>query len=1187
MDGLPALLIDLQSTNQVSRNAAERQIRLLGESTNDVMLPSFLQGFLSQYLPSAAPTSLPVSGVYLLLLFFYSTVSSQNLASLLQSSSDASVKSAASSAMLVQHMASILFKNTVKQRWAPQNNILPQLSPEKQRAGHPHAGAHSHGHAHVHGNGAEPHTAAAAVVDDASKQIVRLIIVPTIAASAIPDALMSQIAQAIGVIADEDHPHAWPQLIPQLAQATLNATKNLEAKATTGQASSEDLTGLRGLLTVADAVFEAHKEVSLTSEFIAELKHVLDQYCPVLMPVLKLLEQIISSTGCVAGCSEARRVCSIILSLTWHELAAYFEDALPGLLNFFGKVLGVRPRQQQLPKGVIEHVTLLQAQVCKVLGFWAERYEDDVSSAIPPFLQAIWVILQESSQLRSQHTDEDPSMEELTSDALAFVTAVAKSGCAEVLKNNPETIAQLVDHVVLPNTVLSEDDIDQAESNPADYIRRELEGSDSGSRRRSAADLLRALVQLNAEGVTGRVLLFVDAQFSQDKDARANANSARLAALECAMFLLGSVGSLGYTYAHGTTRMNELMPVNRYLSSEIVPRLGRMLDGSRARSTYQAAVDVATLRLVHLFRSQIPVDAWSSMIPVLVALLRAPFSVVRAASAITLERVLVLYKSSNAVVVDVPVALECAFQSIGVCLGAGSGGKADLSGTPGEEGVHLSKCLWRILSHEPSAARSFSVHGFGWIVPCLQALSQLLGLLCSSFVQLAAAGSSAGADSAIVHVPPFLVHYLFETTGAILTLVYNHASVLTVASVEIAENSLFAGALQPILQNNVEDLIPYAFQLLAYSASHSAAVASSQGGSTPLSPVVRRLYAPLLTPCVHPSMWTHRSSGATQAVAQFLEACIRVDPDTVFSTVSVEAVLGVVQKLVSMRQSDFRGVLICLAIASTPAGLGRMTPHLTTLFQILFQRLMTHRTSRFAGCVGAFIMWLLYVGLDVPSLLDQLQPQLFTSYILNVFGPSLDFICDDSSLVKVVVAGCACLFSRLVRSSDLASFFLGSQSSAPLSLAVGDGSVIVVAAHSVASAVSSFQGRRTASALKSAVSAVGNDDENSHEYVVGFAVLSSTSVAGSAEHDFVGASVSIESAVSAFGRGLRLVSAGIPAPAWDALASQNPARWCVLYEVLQTHCETGTANVVFGSNDVDLHAKHAQLKAIVDSKRRC
>ena len=57
----------------------------------------------------------------------------------------------------------------------------------------------------------------------------------------------------------------------------------------------------------------------------------------------------------------------------------------------------------------------------------------------------------------------------------------------------PETLQKLCELIVLPNIQLSASDEELFEDSPEEYIRRDLEGSDAHTRRRSACNLVCAL----------------------------------------------------------------------------------------------------------------------------------------------------------------------------------------------------------------------------------------------------------------------------------------------------------------------------------------------------------------------------------------------------------------------------------------------------------------------------------------------------------------------------------------------------------------------------------------------------------------------------------------------------------------------------------------------------------------------
>lgn len=99
--------------------------------------------------------------------------------------------------------------------------------------------------------------------------------------------------------------------------------------------------------------------------------------------------------------------------------------------------------------------------------------------------------------------------------------------------------------------------------------------------------------------------------------------------------------------------------------------------------------------------------------------------------------------------------------------------------------------------------------------------------------------------------------------------------------------------MQTILQNEIIEFVPYVFQILARMTELS---------SVPISPFLQSLVAP----CLAPALWDSR--GNIPPLTKFLQAVISKDPSVLnLDGVSLVAVLGVFQKLISSKVSDIYG----------------------------------------------------------------------------------------------------------------------------------------------------------------------------------------------------------------------------------------------------------------------------------------
>ena len=77
-------------------------------------------------------------------------------------------------------------------------------------------------------------------------------------------------------------------------------------------------------------------------------------------------------------------------------------------------------------------------------------------------------------------------------NAIRFLTTVA-SGVHHALFKDENTLKQVCEKIVIPNLMMREDDEEMFELNWVEYVRRDTEGSDSDTRRRAAAELVKSL----------------------------------------------------------------------------------------------------------------------------------------------------------------------------------------------------------------------------------------------------------------------------------------------------------------------------------------------------------------------------------------------------------------------------------------------------------------------------------------------------------------------------------------------------------------------------------------------------------------------------------------------------------------------------------------------------------------------
>ena len=128
---------------------------------------------------------------------------------------------------------------------------------------------------------------------------------------------------------------------------------------------------------------------------------------------------------------------------------------------------------------------------------------------------------------------------------------------------------QICEGIVIPNVRFREEDEDDFAGNYKEYLRRDLEGSDSETRRRAAADFVRTLVAKFPRETTSIVSTYISqllAQYAADP-------AGQWATKNCAMYCVTALAVLGKTAAAGATSVNELVDVEAFFREHALPEL--------------------------------------------------------------------------------------------------------------------------------------------------------------------------------------------------------------------------------------------------------------------------------------------------------------------------------------------------------------------------------------------------------------------------------------------------------------------------------------------------------------------------------------------------------------------------------------------------------------------------------------
>ena len=329
-----------------------------------------------------------------------------------------------------------------------------------------------------------------------------------------------------------------------------------------------------------------------------------------------LLRQLVSTLNLIM---------KLFYDLSSQDLPPIFEENLSHITALLQKYLVFDDQALHTEvddeTGPLEY---LKSGIFEVLNLYVQKYEDAFGSYVGTFIGSSWNLL--------TTIGSETKYDILISKALQFLTSVIRVQPHAQAFNNEETLSQVVEKVILPNLTLRDSDMEMFEDEPIEFIRRDLEGSDSDTRRRAATDFLRGLLSQYEKTVTEVVFRYINHYISQySSNPRTNWKSK-----DTAVYLYSSIATKGtITASQGVKNTNSYVNVLEFFQNNLASDL-------TSTDSAEPILQVDAIKYLYVFRSQMSKDQWSAAFPLLVKHLASQNYVVYSYAAIAVERVLAL-----------------------------------------------------------------------------------------------------------------------------------------------------------------------------------------------------------------------------------------------------------------------------------------------------------------------------------------------------------------------------------------------------------------------------------------------------------------------------------------------------------------------------------------------------------------
>ncbi|OMH79829.1 Exportin-2 [Zancudomyces culisetae] len=514
-----------------------------------------------------------------------------------------------------------------------------------------------------------------------------------------------------------------------------------------------------------------------------------------------------------------------------------------------------------------------------------------------------------------------------------------------------EAIKMIVEKIVIRNMELSVEDEEQFEDSGVEYVKKEVEGYETESRRKSASELVRSLLEQHAVETTKAMSQYVVQcleMYSKDP-----VNNWR--AKDAAQFMVTSLSVVASVQKLGVTVTNNLVDINEFYSKYMEMHLNDI--GS---DTNSLILKTDAIKFVYVFRNQLNVDKIVAATPKLIQHLGHPNVAVSTFAAVALERLLVL-KRDNRVVID--------GQSVG-----------------GDYGGAITDLVFNQLEKSPSAEKMAENEFY---------MKLIMRTTVTTFINDRAKISSQPSLVVMAKLcmvvdlvsknpsNPKFNHYLFET----ISLLLSRISPATCADIE----ALLFPRFEYILQNQVAEFMPYVFQLLSVLVR----------AKTALNEATDRTYLSLLQPLLQPALW--ESSGNVPALTELLQSYLSVGASLLVSGGMMPAILGIFQKLLSTKQSELYAFDLLTAIVCF-VDISVLSPYLKAVFTLILSRLQQQQQQASSSSSSSshptpsrllrnFVLFIaVFSSINAHSLVDlfnSIQPNLLSNLVSNLIAPNI------------------------------------------------------------------------------------------------------------------------------------------------------------------------------------------------------
>lgn len=301
----------------------------------------------------------------------------------------------------------------------------------------------------------------------------------------------AQVKEMISVVVEHAKGYyvIWPELMTKLAE--ILKQKNYQA--------SIDVYDL-----IRKVIRRYHIEQK-SKPLFEEIINTMDKICPVLTEDgLKFSQFLVSNqvTQNELPCIQIlKRIIQIFYSLNFQDFPEYFEDHLREWIEILCNCIRFKCEVPAL----YDEFIALKTKTLKSINLYFSNYFDDITDYYTQFYPLIWDL-----NFLAQKSD---SYSRFTKELLQFYGSNIQYQRIKNLK--PEDINTMIQNLILPNLKMSDNEKEEFEDNPVNFLKSELQEADLESNKYYAINLLKSLINLYSDLINAYINPTIGAMLNQ------------------------------------------------------------------------------------------------------------------------------------------------------------------------------------------------------------------------------------------------------------------------------------------------------------------------------------------------------------------------------------------------------------------------------------------------------------------------------------------------------------------------------------------------------------------------------------------------------------------------------------------------------------------------------------------------